>query len=122
MGSIEESGQKIKAFFDRGLADWGLIVIVILVGLASFGLGRLSASERSQGLVTITEAAEASERRAMSPGGLIVAARSGSAYYFPWCAGAVKILPQNQRWFATEAAARAAGYVAAKNCKGLGSE
>lgn len=122
MESIEEWKQKIKAALEEGLAEWGLVALVLLVGLASFGLGRLSALEQVRPPVSITQAASAAGARGMAVGGLIVASRSGSAYYYPWCAGAAKILPQNQRWFASEAAARNAGYAPAKNCKGLGTQ
>ena len=119
MKSIQEAWLKIKNWADIAIGDWGLIVIVFLVALASFGLGRLSVLESVRAPVSITEAPTIAEPRGMNIGGLIVASRTGSAYYFPWCASATKIAPQNQVWFASETAARNAGYAPAKNCKGL---
>ena len=119
MERIQDIWLKIKGLGEDFIADWGLIVIVFLVALASFGLGRLSALEDAQPPVAIVQAAIDSKPRAMAQGGLLVAARTGSAYYFPWCAGAAKINSANKVWFETEAAARKAGYVPAKNCKGL---
>ncbi|MCR4280939.1 MAG: hypothetical protein NUV88_01245 [Candidatus Kaiserbacteria bacterium] len=119
MPSIQEAWLKIKNWTDIAVGEWGLVAIVFLIGLASFGLGRLSVLESVRPPVSITEAPALTEPRGMSIGGLIVASRGGSAYYFPWCASASKIAPQNQIWFASEEKARAAGYAPAKNCKGL---
>lgn len=119
MESIREWGQKIKIFLEGGASDWTFPIIVFLVALGSFGLGRLSAIEEVRPPIFITQAAVEAKPRGMYLGGEIVASRSGSAYYFPWCAGASKIALQNQVWFGSEAAAQKAGYAPAKNCKGL---
>jgi hypothetical protein len=110
---------KIKNWADLTVGEWGMILLVFLIGFASFGLGRLSVLESVRPPVSITNAPTIAEPRGMSIGGLIVASKSGSAYYFPWCAGAAKIALQNQIWFANEEKARQAGYAPAKNCKGL---
>ena len=119
MASIQEIGSKIKNWADVAIGDWGLIAIIFLLSLASFGLGRLSVLESVKPPVSITNAPTIAEPRGMNIGGLIVASRTGSAYYFPWCASAAKIAPQNQVWFANEEKARSAGYAPAKNCRGL---
>src|SRR3989338_3258909 len=110
---------KIKNWADIAIGEWGLLLIVLLVALGSFGLGRLSVLETVRPPVSIINAATIAEPRGMNIGGLIVASRTGSAYYFPWCASASKIAPQNQVWFASEKKARQAGYSPAKNCRGL---
>ena len=51
--------------------------------------------------------------------GSYVASKTGKAYYFPWCAMAQRIKEVNKVWFATKAAAEAAGYKPAANCHGL---
>ncbi len=119
MGSIQEAWLKIKNLAEDLIDGWGIVLIVFLVAMGSFGLGRLSVLEAVKGPVSITQAPTIANTRGMNIGGLIVASRTGSAYYFPWCAGVAKILPQNQIWFASEEKARAAGYSPAKNCKGL---
>ena len=121
MQSIQEWRQKIKNWTENAVGEWGLVAIVILLGLGSFGLGRLSALEDVRPPVAIQEAPGLAKPQGMYTGGLYVASRTGSVYYCPWCTGAGKILPQNQVWYTTEAAARAAGYTPAKACKGLGS-
>ncbi|MDO8552206.1 MAG: hypothetical protein Q7S01_01600 [bacterium] len=120
MGSIHEWWLKIKNLTEDLVDGWGTVLIVFLVVLGSFGLGRLSVLEAVMPPVSITQAPSQANLREMSIGGLIMASRTGNAYYFPWCASASKILPQNQVWFASEEKARAAGYLPAKNCKGLG--
>ncbi|MDO8514123.1 MAG: Ada metal-binding domain-containing protein [bacterium] len=122
MSTIAEWRLKIKNFSEDVIAEWGLVAILFLVALASFGLGRLSAFEDVRPPVSITRAPEDQKVRAMTFGGQFVASKTGSAYYYPWCAGATKILPQNQRWFQSEDAARKAGYTPAKNCKGLSAQ
>ncbi len=119
MSNIHEWGGKIKLLIEEVLAEWGLYAVVFLVGIGSFGLGRLSALEDYRPVVSVLQAPVATEPRRIVLGGLLVASRTGTAYHYPWCAGAAKIIPQNQRWFTSEAEARAAGYIPAKNCLGL---
>lgn len=113
---------EIKEWLRYGVGEWGLIALVFMVGLTSFGLGRLSVLEEARPLVQLAEAPKLAAPQGMAIGGLYVASRSGSTYYYPWCTGVAKILPQNRRWFVSEAAARAAGLTPAKGCKGLGGE
>ena len=115
--------QKIKGVLDVGVGEWGIAALVFLVGSAAFGLGRLSSLEDVRPVVSIERAETVkAPRQGMYAGGLVVASRTGSAYYYPWCGGADKILSKNQVWFQSEDAAKRAGYRPAKNCKGLGSE
>jgi hypothetical protein len=119
MPSIQQVWLKIKNLTEDIVDGWGIILIVLLVALGSFGLGRLSVLESIKAPVSIMQAPVEANPRGMNVGGLIVASRTGSAYYFPWCASASKIAAQNQVWFLSEEKARQAGYVPAKNCKGL---
>lgn len=125
MASIQDSASKIKLWgrntLAAGIGDWGIAAIVVLVGLISFGLGRLSVLEEARPLVSVGKAPVAEKPRAMSLGGQFVASRTGTVYYFPWCGGAQQIPPEKQVWFASENAAQKAGYRPAKNCRGLGS-
>ena len=121
-GTIQELWLSCKRFGDDALHDWGVIALVIFVGLASFGLGRLSGLEASKGSISVSQAASAAIPGSMQPlqlGGSYVGSRGGSTYYFPWCGGASSIDPNDQVWFKSEAAAQKAGYSPAKNCKGL---
>ena len=119
MHRIQEFSLKIKNLAEDVLSEWGVILLVFFLALASFGLGRLSALESIRPPVQVREAGVESAVRAIPLGGQVVASKSGSAYYFPWCGGAAHIAEKNRVWFASEAAARKAGYAPAKNCKGL---
>ena len=122
MATIQDAGRKIKRFAEEGIGEWGIPALVMLVGVASFGLGRLSALEEARPPVAIRQTPSAVSARAIPLGGQYVAARGGSVYYFPWCSGAQKIAPASQVWFASEKEAQASERRPAKNCKGLAEE
>lgn len=117
--TIQDIVAQCKTWLEIGLDELGVALVVILVGVASFGLGRMSALEAARPAVTIADASTQAQPPQIASGGLYVASRTGSAYYFPWCTGAGKITTQNQRWFKSEEVAQAAGYRPAKNCEGL---
>lgn len=119
MGRIQEIQLKIKNEVEEILAEWGILAVVVFVGLASFGLGRLSAIEEARPAISVTEAQASAAALSITPGGLVVASRQGSAYHYPWCSGASTIKEGNKVWFESEEAARRAGYEPARNCKGL---
>ncbi len=122
--TIQEFIERGKGYLDRGVgewvSDWGIPVLVVLVGFASFGLGRLSASEDSRPSVSIHQV-EMAEIKPLAIGGQVVASRSGKTYHFPWCPGASSMKESNKIWFKDETAARASGYTPAGNCEGLGA-
>ena len=120
--NIAELKGNIKGQLDRGLADWGLFCVIFLIGVASFGLGRLSAVEDVEAPVTLSQAPTEAAPKALVAGGLIVASKNGTVYYFPWCSGAQKIQPDNTRWFPDEQSALQAGYAPSKVCKGLAGQ
>ncbi len=98
--------------------------LILLVGFASFGLGRLSKIAEVKTPITIEApisqiAAAASAPPAAAGGGEVVASKGGTKYHFPWCAGASKIAAANKISFVSVEAARKAGYTPASNCKGL---
>lgn len=123
--------QEIRDIF-KGLyrdSDTYLAVIIILVAIIAFGLGRLSVepNQANQGVVPISES-EAEALHATEPHissttdaivGGYVASKTGTKYHLPWCAGAQKIKEENKIWFATKAEAETAGYTPAANCKGI---
>lgn len=117
--TIQDFAFHCKVLAERLVGEYGIAVLILLVGLASFGLGRLSAQEETRPAVSIGQASAGTEPRAIPLGGQFVASRTGTVYYYPWCGGAQNIKPENQRWFTTEKSAQAAGLKPAKNCKGL---
>lgn len=51
--------------------------------------------------------------------GKYVASKSGAAYHYPWCPGALKIKEENKIFFNTKEEAEKRGYKPAGNCPGL---
>jgi len=108
-----------KAGLETAVGEWGLIALVFSVALSSFGLGRLSMLENVLPPLSVTSAPRIAQALALPAGGYVVASRSGSVYYLPWCSGAQKIAAGKQVWFPSEDAAQKAGYAPSKSCKGL---
>lgn len=116
---------------DFTCSDFYIITIIIFIGFAGFGLGRLSSIEESKEQVKIEfpeylsasvlngqkTAQEASVLTITE--GLVVASKNGSKYHYPWCVGAKSISEKNKIYFDSTEDARKAGYTPAKNCKGL---
>jgi hypothetical protein len=115
------------------------MAVLVLVSMFSFWLGVLAGREGKSGEVllerlTVKEempaAVESASQKvatttskAVPPpiktGGEVVASKTGTKYYLPWCGTAKRIKEENKVWFSTKAEAEAAGYEPAKNCKGL---
>ena len=77
----------IKAFLEEDTIFYGLLVLV--VGIASFGLGRLSlespqSTQPATVIVSQTEISSVQE----STGVRVVASKNGSKYHYEWCPGA----------------------------------
>lgn len=143
MTSIKDFIQKIKLFFvnikDKHnnqsnkiiASDLYVVLIIILVGIASFGLGKISSYEKNKIPISIqktqdillsavsTNNSESKITETASNKGLIVASKSGTKYYYPWCSGVSRIKEENKVWFNTIEEARAKGLTPASNCTGL---
>jgi len=110
---------KIKNFIKTYEKDLILVVVIILVALISFGLGRLSKIGESRVPVTI-ENLSASVLPTPGVGEkTIVASKNGTKYHYVWCSGASTIKEENKIYFSSVEEAKSAGYTPAANCKGL---
>ncbi|HVW71917.1 MAG TPA: hypothetical protein VHB93_02070 [Candidatus Paceibacterota bacterium] len=133
--SIPELAARSKTVLGRVPGSYFIVAIVLLASTAAFGLGYLEGRAQGQGGgggVSVTQlgtttpafmaaaaAAPAAATTTLPAGGEVVASKTGSKYYLPWC-GTVKLIKdENKVWFATREAAEAAGYQPASNCKGL---
>lgn len=129
-----------------------LVVLILLIAGASFGLGMLAGREGKKGgkddalwienlISTATSSAQvagvlqtkAPERQtkgsavitpveiveALPAGGEVVASKTGTKYYLPWCGTVKRIKEENKVWFSSKLEAEKAGYSPAQNCKGL---
>lgn len=134
---VQDIVEKIKELPREFWNDLFTVAVIVLVSLASFGLGRLSVFYETprEGVVSIEQAEILSEtplnsegnvasvsavtERATPPEGAYVASKEGSKYHLPWCSGAQQIKEENKIFFQTKADAEAAGYTPASNCKGI---
>jgi hypothetical protein len=134
--SIREIGKKINTSVVL------VALVIVLVGFASFGLGRMSAQESSkpelkyhpEGFITTNDGSFVNRERAgademievkTGEGGvglkqaLYVGSKNSDKLHFPWCPGAQRIKEENKIWFSSLEKAEAAGYQPAGNCPGL---
>ncbi|HEC32668.1 MAG TPA: hypothetical protein ENI63_00215 [Candidatus Kaiserbacteria bacterium] len=129
MESIRELTQKIKQKIGIVImfppSDLLIIAVIVLVGFASFGLGRLSVQDTRKVPVTIVETKSQTASVGVLNNGKkdsmenVVASKNGTRYYLPWCSGARRIAKQNLITFSSIKEAKKAGYTKAANCKGL---
>lgn len=125
-----------------------LVVLVLSVAVAGFGLGMLSErqmnAEKGSGFwieqvassspavlgaavagatasAIATKASEGTAESISAPMavGKYVASKNGTKYYLPTCSGAKRIKDENKVWFATVEEARASGRTPSSACKGI---
>jgi len=127
--NIKEKIKKIKTLDN----DIFIVVIILFVGLISFGLGRFSALSENKIPVTVQQSSlqavenltgivvvsQLSTPSVDSEEKLFVVSKNGTKYHYPWCSGAQRIKEENKVWFDTKEEAEKAGYTPAANCKGL---
>ncbi len=135
--------EKIKLFLgsDSG-KDILTVIVIILVGLGSFGLGRLSTRGESEGL-KIEYTRPNIELRAQVPQipengqnpqndqkeapevtqeskpviRTFFASKKGSKYYSASCGGGKTIKPENKIYFSSKEEAEGAGYELSSTCR-----
>jgi len=128
--------------FKHVLKDDGFFYgfLMILIAIASLGLGRISDGNFHKkdpvSTVSFTQNSNIEQENAAQavdsvPGKVkgaeviqetaktYVASRSGQRYHLPWCPGAKQIKEENKIYFATKEEAEKAGYTPAANCKGI---
>lgn len=132
---LSEFIQKVKSLYKEKHTDFYVATLIFLIGMASFGLGRLSILWPSKEPIRIEENQSSNTAFINSinrsenpikkselttrPKGKYVASKSGTSYHYPWCQGALKIKEENKIWFQTKEEATKAGYKPAGNCEGL---
>ena len=135
---LTQIGEWFKTIFAFvGRRDIYTILIIVFVSAASFGLGKLSQDPIEKAPVRIENAfpsveivktnevsasvIESVDQGAVSGAvqGSFVGSKNSDKYHYPWCSGAQRIKEENKVWFASREEATEAGYIPAKNCKGL---
>lgn len=127
---------KIKEKIKPYKSDIFIVLVIILVALISFGLGRLSKIRENKTPVTIENLGanminsqgnsiqndqdiKSNQIQINSSQGMLVGSKNGTKYHFPWCSGAQAMKEENKIWFSSKEEAEKAGYTPAANCKGL---
>ena len=131
--------EKIKQFVEteqgKGILS---ILVIILVALGSFGLGRLSRDQVGPGiavqeynLANVINAVENTNTnstkqniikptettKSISAGKSFFASSRGSKYYSIGCSGGKTLKEENKVWFSTKQEAENAGYELSSTCK-----
>src|SRR3989338_4629690 len=125
--------EKIKSFIESEKGkDILTVIIVILVGLGSFELGRLSKGGESSGIkIEYTNKAENqpasvistvsktafNKKSADSTGKNFFASNRGTKYYSLGCSAGKDIKQENRVYFTTGEEAQKAGYELSSSCK-----
>ena len=101
-------------------------IVIILIAIIAFSLGRISGLQEKREPVRVLNNAGVNSNisgevkgSSTSFSGAVVASKNGTKYHYPWCAGAKQISEKNKISFNSVEDARAAGYSPASNCKGL---
>ena len=136
LGMINGLLKKVKDLYQDNKQDIYIAATIFLVGLSSFGLGRLSLLWPKREPIIVEESKGQASFLPYAPGevspttrhqsaavllnqGKYVASKGGTAYHYPWCASAQKIKEENKIWFQTKEEAESRGYKPAENCEGL---
>lgn len=97
------------------LRAYFLTILILLVALLAFGIGRLTAG-RGGGIDIINPTvASAEPAQTVAAVGSVYASSKGTKYYFTHCKSTVS--DANKITFASAALAEAAGYTLATNCQ-----
>lgn len=84
--------------------------------------GTLPSSDQQANVIsarTVSNSATSVQGNSSAISGEVIGSKTGKKYYFPWCGTVKRIKPENQVTFASVDLAKAAGYTAGGNCKGL---
>ncbi|MEK7154052.1 MAG: hypothetical protein AAB792_00650 [Patescibacteria group bacterium] len=112
-------------------SDIVLAVTIILISVISFNLGKISSLNGQKAQIKITGGENAGQPEdtmgtfaspkpsTLNPNSPVVASKNSKSklYHFTWCPGASQIAEKNKITFVNEAAAIAAGYTLAGNCR-----
>lgn len=132
---------EIKGVGARVLSDDTVFysIVVGLVALSAFGLGRLSVDntvlkegslivntpasviEANKDIVSVISSSSTAlvENTLETNKTQYVGSKNSDKYHLPWCSGAKRIADENKVYFNSKAEAEAAGYSPAANCKGI---
>lgn len=125
--SINDFMNKIKGQIGIDRIALMCFSIIVFVSLSSFGLGRLSVAKidnvdqlnvKEEGINISKNEGDTAQTISTTPKEkLYVASKNGKLYYSLGCAGAKRISPKNEVWFASSIDAEKSGYTLSTSCK-----
>lgn len=128
--SIPNLIYKIKSKTNIDKVTIMYLFIIVVVGISSFGLGRISIDNGSSenNSIDITEAKNLSKNQDENDSEILttqiqstekryVASKNGKMYYSIGCSGAKRIKKENEVWFSSKIDAEKSGYVLSSTCK-----
>ena len=132
--SISNIGEKIKTLDEGKKERVFVVLLIILLGTASFGLGRLSVISSNKTPIRIENSSGLGENNSIptlagggevkgattdlsSQPGTVFASKTGTAYYYPTCSGAARVSEKNRVWFKDPKDAEKFGLHIATGCK-----
>ena len=128
--SINDFIKKIKGKLDIDKSTFMCLCVVLLVGLGSFALGRISAENRSERPLNSSYSPDnvsfGQERNEESREGnneevikkkMYLASKNGKLYYPISCTQANRISESNRIYFASSSDAEKSGYNVSSSCK-----
>ena len=134
--SIQGISLKFKGLLQN--TETQLAILIVVVSLVSFVLGRVSIVENTQkpqGITQVSGVIMASSSQevfseavedepevtppAQAEAKSYVGSKNGTKYHLPWCGSAKQIKEENKVWFGSKEEAEKAGYSPASTCKGI---
>lgn len=109
---------KIKHWGIWLVEGWGTLIILLLVSLSSFALGRLSVLWDDGQDLKIIQENKAIYPAGQYPGGEVIGSQTTGLYDAPWCSGA-KVA--DGVWYKSEQAALEDGLKPDMKCRGMGN-
>lgn len=130
--TIQKIKGQIESFLNSYQEEVGVSLIIVLVAISSFYLGKLSSGmsqihppisieepESAPQTINAANLPDMQDKSLQEGGGQVVATLNGKRWYMPWCPTVSKLAPSAKRYFASVAAAEAAGLTPAQNCAGM---
>lgn len=100
--------------------DLFIVLVLILVAIIGFALGRISAIKYSSQYKINASSVDMPNLETLNqPASAFVGSKEGSVYHLISCPGAKSIKQENKIFFGDEEEAKRAGYRPAANCPGL---
>ena len=113
---MREASKRLFAGVPR---DVLLVGLILFVGATSFIFGVLVGQDTPTSAPFSVCDSSATPVPTGDSGGEVVASKTGTKYFLPWCGGAKNISAENLLTFSSAEEAQAKGYEPAANCKGL---